>query len=298
MQALSYKNDSFDLKEPFSGLFTQGMVCHETYKDKNNNWVSPDEIINKDGKKYLKNTEEPVKVGPSESMSKSKKNTIDPEKIIKNYGADSVRIFILSDSPPEKDVQWSDEGIKSAYKFIQKFWILNQKIIDEINANHPSNPGNDLEKITNKFIKEITHNIENFSYNKIIANFHEIYSALNTVILNKIEKKKLIQNYTKILIAINPVAPHLSSECIEMLNIKENLHWPDVEEKFLFEENIKFVVQFNGKTRKIIISKKDTNESTLLAKIKEDNKLNGYLNNKNIQKKIFIPNRLINIITD
>jgi leucyl-tRNA synthetase len=231
-------------------------------------------------------------------MSKSKKNTIDPEKIIENYGADSVRIFILSDSPPEKDVQWSDEGIKSAYKFIQKFWILNQKIINEINANHPSNPGNDLEKITNKFIKEITHNIENFSYNKIIANFHEIYSALNAVILNKIEKKKLIQNYKKILIAISPVAPHLSSECIEMLGIKENLHWPSVEEKFLFEENIKFVVQFNGKTRKIIISKKDTTESTLLAKIKEDNKLNGYLNNKNIQKKIFIPNRLINIITD
>ena len=112
------------------------------------------------------------------------------------------------------------------------------------------------------------------------------------------KKKKLIQNYKKILIAINPVAPHLSSECIEMLNINENLHWPDVEEKFLFEENIKFVVQFNGKTRKIIISKKDTTESTLLAKIKEDNKLNGYLNNKNIQKKIFIPNRLINIITD
>ena len=298
MHALSFQNNSFNIKEPFNGLFTQGMVCHETYKDKDNNWISPDELVTIDGKKILKETQEPVKVGPSESMSKSKRNTIDPETIIKDYGADSVRLFILSDSPPEKDVQWSDEGIKSSYKFIQKFWILNQKIINEINANHPSNPGNDLEKITNKFIKEITHNIENLSYNKIIANFHEIYSALNTVILNKIEKKKLIQNYKKILIAINPVAPHLSSECIEMLDIKESLHWPSVEEKFLFEENIKFVVQFNGKTRKIIVSKKDTTESTLLAKIKEDNKLNGYLDNKNIQKKIFIPNKLINIITD
>ena len=141
-------------------------------------------------------------------MSKSKKNTIDPENIINNYGADSVRLFILSDSPPEKDVQWSEEGIKSAYKFIQKFWILNQKIINEINANHPSNPSNDLEKITNKFIKEITHNIENFSYNKIVANFHEAYSALNKVISNKIEKEKLVENYKKILIAINPVLQH------------------------------------------------------------------------------------------
>jgi leucyl-tRNA synthetase len=110
------------------------MVCHETYKDKNNNWVSPDELITKMEKNFLKDNKEPVKVGPSESMSKSKKNTIDPEKIIKDYGADSVRLFILSDSPPEKDVQWSDEGINSSYKFIQKLWVLNQKIIEEIEA--------------------------------------------------------------------------------------------------------------------------------------------------------------------
>jgi leucyl-tRNA synthetase len=99
MHALSYQNNHFDIKEPFSGLFTQGMVCHETYKDKNNKWVSPDELDTIDGKKFLKGSNEPVKVGPSESMSKSKKNTIDPEKIINDYGADSVRLFILSDSP-------------------------------------------------------------------------------------------------------------------------------------------------------------------------------------------------------
>jgi len=298
MHAISYQNNTFDIQEPFQGLFTQGMVCHETYKDKNNNWVSPDELIIKDGKKILKSSEEQVKIGPSESMSKSKRNTIDPEKIIKDYGADSVRLFILSDSPPEKDVQWSDEGINSSYKFIQKLWVLNQKIIEEIEANHPSNPNNDLEKITNKFIKEITNNIENFSYNKIIANFHETYSALNKVIVNKIEKKKLIENYKKILIAINPVIPHFSSECMEMINVKEKILWPKVDEKFLLEDNVKFIIQFNGKTRKIIVSKKDTTESLLLTKIKEDKKLNEYLNNKNIQKKIFIPNKLINIITN
>ena len=297
MQALSYQNKSFDIKEPFNGLFTQGMVCHETYKDKNNNWVSPDELVTVDGKKFLKNNQEPVKVGPSESMSKSKRNTIDPEKIIKDYGADAVRLFILSDSPPEKDVQWSDEGIKSAYKFVQKLWILNQKIIQEIESNHPSNPNNNLERITNKFIKEITNNIENFSYNKIVANFHEIYSALNKVISIKIEKKKLIENYKKILIAINPLIPHFSTECMEMINIEDKILWPNIDEKILFEENIKFIVQFNGKTRKIIVSKKDTSEDMLLIKIKEDSKLNQYLINKNITKKIFIPNKLINIIT-
>jgi leucyl-tRNA synthetase len=274
------------------------MVCHETYKDKNNNWVSPDELISINGKKFLKGTEEAVRVGPSESMSKSKKNTIDPEKIIKEYGADSVRLFILSDSPPEKDVQWSDEGIKSAYKFIQKLWVLNQKIIEEIKANHPSNSNNDLEKITNKFLKEVTQNIDNFAYNKIIANFHEIYSSLNKVILNKIEKEKLVENYMKILIALSPVIPHFSNECLQILNIDKKILWPKINEKFLLEENVKFVIQFNGKTRKILILKKNTNENLLLEKIKKDSKLDKFLNNKDIKKKIFIPNKLINIITN
>ena len=188
--------------------------------------------------------------------------------------------------------------MNSSYKFIQKLWVLNQKIIQEIEANHPLSQNNDLEKITNKFIKEITHNIENFSYNKIIANFHETYSALNKIISSKIDKKNLVENYKKILVAFSPVIPHFSSECMEMLDIKENLSWPKVDEKILIEDNIKFIVQFNGKTRKIIISKKGTAEDTLLNKIKEDNKLNGYLNNKDIQKKIFIPDRLINIITN
>jgi len=298
MQALSYQNNTFDIKEPFRGLFTQGMVCHETYKDKNNNWVSPDDLITKDGKKFLKDTEEPVKIGPSESMSKSKKNTIDPEKIIEDYGADSVRLFILSDSPPEKDVQWSNDGIKSSFKFIQKLWILNHKIIQEIKANHPPNQNNDIEKITNKFIKEITQNIENFSYNKIIANFHELYSSFNNVIIKKIEKDRLVENYKKILITISPVLPHFSSECMEIINIKENILWPKVDEKFLIEDNINFIIQFNGKTRKIIVSKKNTTEDLLLTMIKEDDKLNSYLKNKNIKKKIFIPNKLINIIID
>ena len=298
MQALSYKNNNFNVKEPFNGLFTQGMVCHETYKDKNNNWVSPDELISIDGKKFLKDSEEPVKVGPSESMSKSKKNTIDPEKIINEYGADSVRLFILSDSPPEKDVQWSDEGIKSSYKFIQKLWILNQKIIEEIKADHPSSSNNNLEKITNKFLKDVTQNIDNFAYNKIVANFYEIYSSLNKIILIKIEKEKLIENYKKILITLSPVLPHFSSECLTMLNISKKTLWPKINEKFLLEENVKFVIQFNGKTRKILISKKDTKENALLEKIIKDSKLNKFLNNKNIEKRIFIPNKLINIITN
>ena len=151
MQAISFKNKNFNILEPFDGLFTQGMVCHETYKDSDNNWISPEEIEVINGKKYLKkDNSKLVTVGPSESMSKSKKNTIDPENIINSYGADAARLFILSDSPPEKDVQWSEEGIVSSYKFIQKLWNLNSRILEEINKNHQDNNSNELDIYTNE----------------------------------------------------------------------------------------------------------------------------------------------------
>ena len=111
------------------------------------------------------------------------------------------------------------------------------------------------------------------------------------------KKKKLIENYKKILIAINPIIPHFSNECLEIMNIKEEISWPEIDESFLIEDNIKYIVQFNGKARKIIETEKNISEESLIIKIKEDSKLNNFLNNKNIQKKIFIPNKLINIIT-
>ena len=211
---MSYENKEINLDEPFEGLFTQGMVCHETYKDPDNNWVGPEEIETIDGIKYLKKDKSKViKVGPSESMSKSKKNTIDPENIISNYGADAARFFILSDSPPEKDVQWSEEGIISSFKFIQKLWSLNTLILDEIKKDHLKDEDINLNKETNKFLKRITENLENFSYNKIIANLHEIYSFLIREIKKNFTKKTLIENYEKILIEIMPVIPHFSNEC-------------------------------------------------------------------------------------
>ena len=138
-------NKDINLNEPFKNLFTQGMVCHETYKDDKGNWLYPDEVLKIDAKKFIKKIDKTkVLVGPSESMSKSKKNTIDPETMINQYGADAVRWFILSDSPPEKDVQWSDTGVFSANKFLQKIWNLNHQITarKEIKVN---------EKLDNEF---------------------------------------------------------------------------------------------------------------------------------------------------
>ena len=257
MQALSYKNDDFKLKEPFDGLFTQGMVCHETYKDQTNAWLSPDEVISEDGKKFYKkdNPSEKIIVGPTESMSKSKKNTIDPENIIKNYGADSVRLFILSDSPPEKDVQWSDQGMLASFKFVQKLWTLNSKILDKIKNNDQGGEGNDLTKFTNQLINKITQNLEKFHYNVIVANFYEMYNFLIKEIDKPIKKEILIENYKKILILMNPFIPHFSNECLNTIN-ENQINWPKISKEDLIEEDINFVVQINGKKRAILKSKK------------------------------------------
>ena len=296
-KALSYKNEKVNIGEPFKGLFTQGMVCHETYKDSNNNWVSPEEIIDLDGKKFLKkDTSQEVTIGPSESMSKSKKNTIDPEKIIEDYGADSVRLFIISDSPPEKDVQWSDEGIAASFKFIQKLWNLHFNLLNQIKLNHSSNSSNNLEKITNIFIDSVTKNLTNFSYNKIVANFHELHSALFKELKNEYTKSSLVENYSKILITMSPIIPHFANECLKILGNNDNSKWPISIKELLVENSVNYVIQINGKKRAVITSIRDTSEKDLFDLIKNNPATKKYIENKVIKKSIFIPNKLINII--
>jgi len=297
MQALSYENANFKLKEPFDGLFTQGMVCHETYKDQKNTWLSPEEVSSDDGIKFFKknNPAEKVIVGPTESMSKSKKNTIDPENIIKNYGADSVRLFILSDSPPEKDVQWSDQGMMASFKFIQKLWSLNSKILEKIKTNDKGNENEKLIKFTNQLIYKVTQNLEKFHYNVIVANLYEMYNFLIKEIEKPIKKEVLIENYKKILILMNPFIPHLSNECLNSIN-QTLIKWPNVIKEDLIEEEINFVVQINGKKRSILKVKRDMIEEKILEVIRINSDVEKFLKDQNIKKVIFVPNRLINII--
>ena len=297
MQALSYKNDNFKLKEPFDGLFTQGMVCHETYKDQTNTWLSPEEVISEDGKKFYKkdNPSEEIIVGPTESMSKSKKNTIDPENIIKNYGADSVRLFILSDSPPEKDVQWSDQGMIASFKFVQKLWTLNSKILDKIKENNHDGEGKNLIKFTNQLINKITQNLEKFHYNVIVANLYEMYNFLIKEIEKPLKKEVLIENYKKILTLMNPLIPHFSNECLNSIN-KNQIKWPTVSKEDLIEEKISFVVQINGKKRAIIKTKVDMIENDILEMIKINQEIKKFFKDQKIKRSIFVANRLINII--
>jgi len=299
MMALSYKNTNFDIIEPFKGLFTQGMVCHETYKDQNGEWLSPEEVIEIKGKKYLKeNNAIEVKIGSSESMSKSKKNTIDPQKIIENYGADSVRLFILSDSPPEKDVQWSDEGIVSCYKFIQKFWLLHTKILEKIKNNINEEKNKEFEKFTNYFIKKMKNNLESFQYNVVVANIHELYTFLfknsEKIFFNQL----FIENYKKLLISIMPVIPHITNEALKTLNIKGPFEFPSYDEELLKEKNVNFVIQINGKKRGLLNYEINCSEKQLVEVVKKDKNISKYIANKEFKKIIFVPNKLINIIID
>ena len=299
LKALNYNNNLLKIDEPFKGLFTQGMVCHETYKDKKNNWLSPEEVFSEDGKNFFvkDNKLEKVFVGPIESMSKSKKNTIDPEKIIEDYGADATRLFILSDSPPEKDVQWSDQGIIASYKFIQKFWTLHKNISKKIKQQKISEDfDNEIEEFTNQIINKINLSLEKFSYNVIIANLHEIYNFYNKVNNSDLAKKNLLSNYIKILIVMLPVVPHLASECLYEVSIDKKFSWPVVDPRFLQTEKCNIIIQINAKKRAIIEVENGVSEENLLVKIKGMNELQKFLANKKIIKSIFIKNKLINLI--
>ena len=288
-------NKKFNISEPFKNLFTQGMVCHETYKDEKGNWLYPEEIqkISKD-LSIKKNDKKKVIVGASESMSKSKKNTVDPETMIKQYGADAVRWFILSDSPPEKDVQWSDSGVASSNKFLQKIWNLNVQIL--------SKKENKIDKdLVKKFNLEIDNiafkidkSIEEFKFNVTIANFYEIYKVFLKYINTDVSNECLKTNITKMMKLMMPFTPHLSSECLEKLKCKKFDEWPDIKADTL--EMIKFAVQVNGKTRDIISIKKDLIQDEIHEIVVKNSKAKKFIENKKVTKTIFVKGKIINYI--
>ncbi len=297
MRAINHKNDKFTIKEPFEGLFTQGMVCHETYKDENNKWLSPEEVESKNGKEYyIKNhPEKKVNVGPSESMSKSKRNTIDPENIINNYGADAVRLFILSDSPPEKDVQWSEQGMIASFKFIQKLWMLHEKFKEKINKNYKDDD-EEISIFTNQMIEKMNYNLEKFNYNVIIANLYEAYNFFTQKLNKDIDQKLLLENYSKFLSMISPIIPHFSSECLTDLKLKPLQKWPIANKNFLKVNTIEYVIQINGKKRASLKLMADISEKKLINEIKNNLITKKLLENKKINKCFFVKNRLINIL--
>ena len=294
-KSISSYNKNINISEPFKNLFTQGMVCHESYKDEDGNWLYPHEVEKVDANTTLKRSDKTkVLVGPPESMSKSKKNTIDPEIMIEKYGADAVRWFILSDSPPEKDIQWSDTGVAAANKFLQKIWNLSFQIINRKDKKIS-------KEFENKFLTElellfskIDRSIEAFKFNVTIAHFYESYNLLNYYLNLEISNKCLINSITKLMKLLLPLTPHIANEILDLLKCNNKNTWPIIKKDIM--EEIKFAVQVNGKTRDIITIKKNLIQNQIEQIIKEESKANKFLENKKIIKTIFVRNKIINYI--
>jgi leucyl-tRNA synthetase len=297
MRAIKASSKDIEHKEPFSGLFTQGMVCHETYKNSDGKWVSPDEITKDEKDKFiLKKDKSVILVGPSESMSKSKKNIIDPESMVNIYGADAVRWFILSDSPPEKDVQWSIDGVNASYKFLQKIWNLNNQLLLRKDKKGKIEEEKVLASKFNQYIFKTTNLIENFNLNVFIANIYEMYNLLSKSFEKEISNGCLNANLVNFMKILIPFTPHLAHECLEILGESDPYIWPKVDEKLLGKQTLKIAIQINGKTKDVIEVQKDLPEKDLLQQIKKNDKINKNLEGKKLIKKIYVQNRIINFL--
>jgi leucyl-tRNA synthetase len=297
---LALKNEyKFKFTEPFENLFTQGMVCHPTFKTKAGKWVFPKDVIEKNNSFLSKNNEQVIK-GDSQAMSKSKKNIIDPDDIIQVYGADAVRWFILSDSPPDRDIQWSDNGIQGAFKYIQKIWRTYEKL--KIYKKEKEEKNNTLIRNSNILIKEITNCIEKFHINVAVAKLYVFLNNINEEIEKQnLNKEDIVSIYKKYLIIVSTFIPYIANECWEKITGKQDItlqQWPNIDESFLHKENFDIVIQINGKKRAIINSTNNESEENILSKSLAIKNIQVILDKKIIVKKIFIKNKLLNIVTN
>jgi leucyl-tRNA synthetase len=299
------------VKEPFKGLFTQGMVTHETYRAPNGGWVSPAEIrIESEGetrKAYLESDGSEVTIGSVEKMSKSKRNTVDPTDIIETYGADTARWFMLSDSPPERDVQWTEDGVQGAWRFMQRVWRLVSEIAESVDETaRPDSFGEDalaLRRVTHKTCAAISADIEGLAFNRAVARLYELVNALSRAhqagATGDDMRFALRECASYLVTMMAPMAPHLAEECWRTLG-KDGLlataAWPEVDPDLLVEASITLPVQINGKKRADLTiareaSKEEVEEATLALEA-----VQRALEGKSVRKIIVVPQRIVNVV--
>ena len=294
-----------DLKEPFEGLMTQGMVCHETYKDERGNLLYPEDIIFKHGKAFTAGGNA-VTVGPSEKMSKSKNNVVDPDDIIQEYGVDTARLFILSDSPPERDFDWSEAGLNGAWKYVNRLWGLAQEIGGPLSERpeHLSEKAKALEKLTHKTILAVSQNIERYHFNKAIAHIRELSNDLEDFISegkSDSSLKWMLRWSFEILVQlIAPITPHLAEEIWHAVLKKKDLvvdvAWPQADMTLAQDDLITLAVQVNGKLRGTLEVPKEIDEEAIKPLAFDLENVKTALVDKTIKKVIVVPGRVINIV--
>ena len=289
----------FKFSEPFQNLFTQGMVCHPTFKNEKGDWVFPKDVKFEDGKYFLDNKLKVLK-GDSQAMSKSKKNIVDPDDIIKIYGSDALRWFILSDSPPDRDIQWSDSGIQGAYKYIQKIFRTCEKISNYQKRNE--NFDNNFLVKVDILVKEISEHVEKFQMNVAVAKLYTFLNLINDEIEKLgVDKNSLIDVFKKYLIIISAFIPYVANECWEKIAKKKDLaiqEWPKFDNESLKKDEFNVVVQINGKKRAIINAIHNETEESIFSKSLAIKNIKVILEKTTITKKIFVKNKLLNIVTN
>jgi leucyl-tRNA synthetase len=303
------------LDEPFAGLFTQGMVVHETYRDTNGEWVMPADVkieaIGDTRRATLAATGAPIEIGAIEKMSKSKKNTVDPDDIMGSYGADTARWFMLSDSPPERDVIWTEEGVQGAWRFVQRLWRLigdAAGVAAAPNLPHPpvfSAPALELRKAAHRALSQVSDDIERLRFNVAVAHIYEFANAFGTS-LGSIETEPggdyrwAVREAADILVRLfDPMMPHLAEECWAVLGHQTLVAvepWPELEPGLLIEDSITLPVQINGKKRADVTVPRNASNAEIEAAALALEAVQRALEGRTPKKVIVVPNRIVNVV--
>ena len=301
------KCNYLNISEPFSGLFTQGMVCHETYKSTKDEWLYPEEI-SFDGKNsaHRMSDKSPVKIGRSESMSKSKKNVIDPGSIIDQYGADTARWFMLSDSPPERDLEWTDSGVQGSWKFINRLWKVVNLNVDSISESGLSEPTDldtntaNLIRFLHRTIQDITKAYDNFRFNVAVAKLYELVNKLQSYPSGEEHENWARKKTIETIIQLSaPMIPHIAEELWTKIGHKQlvsEVKWPKPNKSYLDDDNINVIIQINGRLRGKIEVPANTDNGSLESLAKLNSNVQKILGNNTVKKTIIVPNKVINFV--
>lgn len=296
-----------DIKEPFAGMFTQGMVCHETYSDADGRWVAPDDLDMVDGTPRLRATGAPVTVGRSEKMSKSKKNVIDPTAIIDQYGADTARWFMLSDSPPERDLEWTTSGIEGAWRFTQRVWRLVTGLEDQMAAAGTPAPDRfadsvqGLRRATHKAIAGVTAAIEGFHFNAAVAQIYEYANALGGFRdMDADGADWALREAGEVLtLLVGPMMPHLAEELWQRLGgtkLVAETAWPMADPALIRDDTVTIAVQVRGKLKDTLTLPRDEDQAKVEEAALALDKVQRAIEGQTVRKVIVVPNRIVNVV--